>query len=108
MAELPSVAAYKMNPITGFLARRLVRSRYVNLVNIILDRLVVPELLLEECTPDRLSSALEDLLGNEAARAAQVAGYRESLARLGQGGIAPSLRAADDVLAIMASRGERH
>jgi len=74
-------------------------------VNIILDRLVVPELLLEECTPDRLSLALEDLLGNAAARAAQIAGYRESLARLGQGGIPPSLRAADDVLAVIKAHG---
>ena len=105
MAELPVVVAYKMNPLTGWLARRLVKSRFVNLVNIILDRLVVPELLLEQCTPDRLSSALADLLDDEAARAAQIAGYRESLARLGQGGPAPSLRAADDVLAIMSARG---
>jgi lipid-A-disaccharide synthase len=105
MAALPAVVAYKMNPLTGWLARRLVKSRYVNLVNIVLDRLVVPELLLEECTPDRLSSALADLLDDDGARAAQIAGYRESLARLGQGGPAPSLRAADDVLAVMSARG---
>ena len=105
MARLPAVIAYKMNAITGFLARRLVRARFVNLVNVVLDRPVVPELLLEECTSDRLSSALESLLGDPAARAAQSAGYREALARLGQGGLAPSLRAADDVLAIMNARG---
>jgi lipid-A-disaccharide synthase len=105
MAELPAVAAYRMNRLTGWLARRLVKTRYVNLVNIILDRRVVPELLLEECTPDRLSSALADLLDDAAARAAQIAGYRESLARLGRGGVAPSLRAADDVLAILKARG---
>jgi lipid-A-disaccharide synthase len=104
MAELPAVIAYKMNPITGFLARRIVETRFVNLVNVILGRLVIPELLLEECTADRLSSALDALLGDAAARAAQVAGYRESLARLGQGGTAPSLRAADTVLAIMRAR----
>jgi lipid-A-disaccharide synthase len=105
MAGLPAVVAYKMNPLTGWLARRLVKSRFASLVNVILDRLVVPELLLEECTPDRLSSALAGLLDDEAARAAQMAGYRESLVRLGQGGPAPSLRAADDVLAIMRARG---
>jgi lipid-A-disaccharide synthase len=104
MAGLPAVIAYKMNPITGFLARRIVKTRFVNLVNVILDRLVVPELLLEECTADRLSLALDALLNDEAARAKQIAGYRESLARLGQGGLAPSLRAADDVLAIMKAR----
>ncbi len=104
LAGLPAVIAYKMNPVTGWLARRLVRARFVNLVNVILDRLVVPELLLEECTPKGLSSALEHLLSDEAARAAQRAGYRESLARLGHGGLAPSLRAADDVLAVMKAR----
>jgi lipid-A-disaccharide synthase len=104
MAGLPAAIAYKMNPITGFLARRIVKTRFVNLVNVILDRLVVPELLLEECTADRLSLALDALLNDEAARAKQIAGYRESLARLGQGGLAPSLRAADDVLAIMKAR----
>jgi lipid-A-disaccharide synthase len=104
MAGLPAAIAYKMNPITGFLARRIVKTRFVNLVNVILDRLVVPELLLEECTADRLISALDALLNDDAARAAQIAGYRESLARLGQGGLAPSLRAADDVLAIMKAR----
>jgi len=43
--------------------------------------------------------------GNDAAaREAQIAGYRESLERLGQGGLAPSLRAADVVLAVMETR----
>jgi lipid-A-disaccharide synthase len=104
LAGLPAVVAYKMNPVTGWLARRLVKSRFANLVNIVLDRLVVPELLLEDCTPERLSSALEHLLGDAAARAMQREGYRESLARLGQGGLAPSLRAADDVLSVMKAR----
>lgn len=104
MARLPAVIAYKMNAITDWLARRIVRTRFVNLVNIMLDRLVVPELLLEECRPDRLSSALAHLLTDESARDAQIAGYRESLERLGEGGVAPSLRAADVVLAVMEAR----
>jgi lipid-A-disaccharide synthase len=104
MARLPAVIAYKMNAITDWLARRIVRTRFVNLVNVILGRPVVPELLLEECTPDRLSSALAHLLTDAAAREAQIAGYRESLERLGQGGVAPSLRAADVVLAVMETR----
>lgn len=104
MAQLPAVIAYKMNAVTNWLARRIVRTRFVNLVNIVLGRLVVPELLLEECTPDRLSSALAHLLTDAAAREAQIAGYRESLERLGQGDAAPSLRAADVVLAVMETR----
>jgi len=37
----------------------------------------------------------------------QIAGYREALERLGEGGIAPSLRAADVVLAVMEARRNR-
>jgi len=107
MARLPAVISYKMNAITDWLARRIVRTRFVNLVNIMLDRLVVPELLLEECTPGRLSSALAHLLTDQSARDVQIAGYREALERLGEGGIAPSLRAADVVLAVMEARRNR-
>jgi lipid-A-disaccharide synthase len=105
MAELPAVVAYRTNPLTAWLLRRAVTVPFVNLVNLILDREVIPELLLEECTPDRLSSALERLLLDGAARAAQIEGYREGLQLLGDGGPAPSLRAADKILEIMAAHG---
>ncbi|MBV9524112.1 MAG: lipid-A-disaccharide synthase, partial [Alphaproteobacteria bacterium] len=107
MAMLPAVVAYRTNRLTARLLRRVVKVRFVNLVNLTLGRELVPELLLEQCTPERLSSALERLLGDEAARAAQLAGYREGLERLGYGGPSPSLRAADKVLEIMAARQAR-
>jgi lipid-A-disaccharide synthase len=44
------------------------------------------------------------LFDDPAARAAQVSGYREGLALLGQGDVSPSLRAADQVLAVIAAR----
>jgi lipid-A-disaccharide synthase len=105
MAKLPAVVVYRTNPLTAWLLRRVVTVPFVNLVNLILDREVIPELLLEECTPDRLSSALERLLLDGAARAAQIEGYREGLQLLGDGGPAPSLRAADKILEIMAAHG---
>jgi lipid-A-disaccharide synthase len=107
MAGLPAVIAYRTNALTGWYLRLVVKAKYANLVNLILDRLVVPELLLEECTPDRLSSALERLLADDDARRAQQAGYRECLAILGSGGMSPSLRAADQVLAVIASGSRR-
>jgi lipid-A-disaccharide synthase len=103
MAELPAVIAYRTNPLTGWWLRRVVKAPYANLVNLILNRLVVPELLLEECTPDRIESVLDELLASAGARAAQIAGYRECLQLLGRGGPSPSLQAADRVLAVMAT-----
>lgn len=105
MARLPAVIAYRVNPLTGFLAERLVKVPYVNLVNLLLDREAVPELLLERCTPEALESAIARLLADDAARASQIAAYAEALALLGKDGAPPSLRAADVVLEVIAERG---
>jgi lipid-A-disaccharide synthase len=103
IAGLPAIITYRTNRITAWWLRRVVKAPYANLVNLIVNRLVVPELLLEDCTPERVSSALERLLGDEAARMAQLDGYRECRAILTRGGLSPSLQAADQVLAVIAA-----
>ena len=90
-----------MNAATAFLARRLIKLKYVTLVNILLDRPVMPELLLEDCRPDKLAGALQRLLDDPSAREAQRQGMAEALSRLGYGQDSPSLRAADAVLAVI-------
>ena len=107
MAGLPAIITYRTNRITAWWLRRVVKAPFANLVNIILGRPAVPELLLEECTADRISSALEHLLDDQTAREAQREGYRECLGILGSGGIAPSRRAADQVLAVLAAGPRR-
>jgi lipid-A-disaccharide synthase len=88
------------------LAKRVIKTRYVNLINLILDREVVPELLLEACRPDRLAAEMERLLDDPAARAAQRLGADEAVRALHGGGLKPSERAADVVLSSMAARGD--
>lgn len=97
LARLPAVVAYRLNPLTVALYRRLIRARYVNLVNIMLDRMLVPELLQENCRPDRLAAALAPLLDDPAQRQAQIEGLAGVGAWLGQGGVPPSVRAAEVV-----------
>jgi len=104
MAGVPALVAYRVNPLTHRLLRRIVRVDYINLVNLILGREVVPELIQDACTPERLAATIEGLLGDESRRRAQVAGCREALTRLGLGELSPSRRAADLVLAIIAER----
>jgi lipid-A-disaccharide synthase len=105
MAGLPAVVAYRANPLTGWLLRRLVKVRYANLVNLLIEREAVPELLLERCTPAALHSAVLMLLVDSGARARQKEAYVEALAKLGRGGASPSVRAADVVLKVIAERG---
>ena len=103
LAGLPTVIAYRMAPLTHFLVRRLVSVDYASLVNIIEDREVVPELIQDNCRPDRLAAELERMLGPDGA--AQVEAVRPALAQLGLGGEPPARRAAQAVLDIITSSG---
>ena len=104
MAGTPAVIGYRMAPVTAFLARRLVRSPYANLVNIILGREAVPERVLEDCQPDLLAAEVERLFTSSSARDAQQQAYRDALSALGYGRIQPNRRAAETVLAILRTK----
>lgn len=104
LAGVPAVITYRVSPVTAAIARRLVRVRHVNLVNILLDRPAVPELLQEHCRPERLAEVVSMLLADAGAREAQRAAGREALALLGYGGPPPSARAARIILALAARR----
>ncbi len=103
LARLPSVIAYKMHPITAWLARKLVKVDYANLVNILEDREVVPEHLQEDCVPETLASSIIDLLENQTKCALQLEGYQSAMTALGYGGEAPGERAADVLLKLVSS-----
>ena len=98
VAGVPTVVTYRVNPLTHALLRRVVKVRYANLVNLILDRPAVPELLQNDATPEKLAAAIEPLLQDKAARAAQISAGQEALKALGYGQVSPGLRAADEVL----------
>jgi len=97
----PMVVAYRMNPVTAWLARLLVRIKYVTLINLVLGREAIPELLLEDCTAHALATALGRLLRDEGARSAQRTAMAEALRRLAGPGPSPGERAAAAVLKIV-------
>jgi lipid-A-disaccharide synthase len=103
LAGVPMVVCYKVSAATAFLARRLVKVRQVSLVNLLVDRVVVPELLQELCTPAGIAEEVAPLLDEGAARAAQLAGFEAAVARLGGRSPAPSERAAEVVLEVIAA-----
>lgn len=100
VAGVPQVVAYRVNPITAAIVRRLVTVPHASLVNLLAGETVVPERLQEHCTPERLAEALLPLLSDTDAAAAQRAAFARVLAQLRPpGGLAPSEAAADAVLA---------
>lgn len=62
LAKCPMVVGYRMQPCTFWLAKRLVKTPYVSLPNLLAGRELVPELLQDACQPQALAAALEPLL----------------------------------------------
>ena len=58
LIKRPMVVAYKLGSITHFLLQFLVKSRYLALPNLVLDRELVPEFIQHEATPDKLCAAV--------------------------------------------------
>jgi len=98
----PHVVAYKVSPLTAMIARRVLKISHVNLVNLILNESLIPELLQQDCTPESLARELGPLLDATKAAERQRAGMRKALQELGAGQTPPSQRAAQAVLALLA------
>ncbi|WP_226571823.1 lipid-A-disaccharide synthase [Mangrovibacter yixingensis] len=62
LAKCPMVVGYRMKPFTFWLAKRLVKTQYVSLPNLLAGRELVPELLQDECQPEKLAQALIPML----------------------------------------------
>lgn len=62
---VPEVVCYKGSVVSYAIAKRLITIKYICLVNLIMDKPVVKELIQDDLTPDNISKALGDLLLNE-------------------------------------------
>ena len=98
----PMVIAYDMHPLTLWLMRRMARVDTVTLVNLVSETRVVPEFIGSNCRAARIAPALARLLTDPQAQAAQRDAMALTMARLGQGGEAPGVRAARSVIAFLA------
>ncbi len=96
----PMVIAYNLNWLTTLIAKRMVKLDTVTLVNLVSETHAVPECLLDECQPDKIASALEQVAATPDAQHQAMATTME---RLGRGGEAPGRRAARAVLDRMKS-----
>lgn len=101
MAGTPTVIGYKVHPVTAWFAKRLIKTSYANLINIILNREVVPEFIQENCRPDLLHKALAMFLNDKNAGPKQIKAADEALQKIGKNGPLPSARAADAILSIL-------
>lgn len=101
-AEVPMVVTYRVSPVSAWLLRQMIKVKYVTLVNILLNKAVIPELLQERCQPDYLAHELAGMLINRDIGRKQKRQAHAALAMLlPENGKSPSELAAQSVLSLI-------
>ena len=94
LAQVPTVAAYRVSALEAPVARRVIKSASTILPNLILNDNVVPEFHQENCTADKLAAALAPLLADSPARQRQLQAFARIEEIMSIGEERPSERAA--------------
>jgi lipid-A-disaccharide synthase len=95
------VTAYRTGAIEAWMLLRAINVSSVILANLVVGENVVPEFLQRDCTPQKLSRALRDVLEESPLRRRQVEAFARLDSIMSTGNATPSTRAADIVLAAM-------
>lgn len=97
--RIPMLVAYKLNSLTHFIVKHMVKIKYANLVNLILNEEVIPEMLQENCEAQRISMVLERLVLDKHYARKQVEKSEAAMKLMGFGNIEnASLKAAKEIL----------
>ena len=82
----PQVVGYITNPITYWLARKIVKIRYISLGNLIVDRLAFKEFIQDDCNPDMLMTEIRALIEDKEYRERMLSDYADIRQALGGSG----------------------
>ena len=99
LLNVPMVVIYRVSPLTATLAKPLVRTPFFAMVNLIAEKRVVPELVQDDFTPQRVALETLNLLQEPNAREAQRRGLEEVRKCLGPPGAVE--RAADEIAGML-------
>jgi lipid-A-disaccharide synthase len=104
MARVPHIVAYRMNALTVRIVRLLhgMNQKFVNLVNILLDREIIPEFIQERCRSDLIAVYMCKLLDDPEAREEQAKSIESALSMLRPASGAPCDAAAAVVASLLA------
>ena len=101
LAGVPMVAGYRGGAAEAWILQRAIKVSSIILANLVLGDNVVPEFLQNDCTPEKLSHALRDVLMDFVLRRRQIEAFAGIDRVMSTGGKPPSVLAADIVLAAM-------
>ena len=90
----PQVVGYITNPVTYWIARKIIKIRYISLGNLIIDRLGFKEFIQDECNSDVLVKEIRELIENQDRRSRMLADYADIREALGGTGASSSVAKA--------------
>ncbi|MBS1932384.1 MAG: lipid-A-disaccharide synthase [Bacteroidetes bacterium] len=97
---VPEVVCYKGSNISYQIAKRLIKVKYISLVNLIMDKLVVKELIQNDLTEENIKTELQKLLSDRSTQQQLEKDYKELKNILSQGGHA-SANAAKNIVGFL-------
>lgn len=100
LLEKPMIVVYRVSWITYWLARLLVKIKYIGIANIIAGKAIVPELVQSDLSPERLVHESRAILNDHDARRTMIANLRKLREQLGAPGAAN--RVAELAISLMA------
>ncbi|MBL7739550.1 MAG: lipid-A-disaccharide synthase [Chitinophagaceae bacterium] len=100
---VPEVVCYKGSPVSYQIAKRVIKVKYISLVNLIMDKLVVKELIQKDLTPENLKKELNDLIFNTDRKDQLKKDYADLKELLSRGGHA-SAKAAYSIYSFLTTK----
>lgn len=100
--ELPQVVCYKSGGLTFAIAKRLVNVKYISLINLIMDKPVVKELIQTEMNAQNIGHELKKIISDSVYRNAMIRDYKAAYEHLG--GTGASMRLAKGIYERMNSK----
>jgi lipid-A-disaccharide synthase len=85
--DIPIVVFYRFSNLTWFLAKRMSNVKYACIVNLIANKMIVPEFIQNDMTANNLSNAIKPLLNNTSSRKNILLGYNQIRRTLGMPGV---------------------
>lgn len=98
ICHIPHIIAYKVSKLTAWIVSKIMKIQFVNLSNIMLGRLIVPELLQEQCNSGVIVEKMQELLSCGTLYETQLEGFAKVKETLSAGAQTPSENAADFIL----------
>ncbi|MDR2037675.1 MAG: lipid-A-disaccharide synthase [Bacteroidales bacterium] len=97
----PHIIAYRFNYLSNKMIKHLATTKYANLINILADRFIIPEFVLENCHENLITPVALELMQSQEKAKKQVEEAQQYLLKLKPGDLMPSEKAASVVLSVI-------